>query len=263
MNNHMFLFQSQFLQKITTTPIIHRTFASGTRGARGHGWFLKYRAGLGGRHLQGRFHNRDIDKRIAINRQVFGLNDKYNPKGLNPHHPHRHLAYLDLQIMEDQKDTVHRIVIELATAALPKTCENFIKLCQDGEYKNSKIFKIEPKVGICMGDITEKNDGMQGRCHASLGNDIVGNPATFAHEKTVLSHVEKGIVSMLSTGLDQNDSRFMITTVEDAPHLDGRYVAFGKVKEGLNVLEEIVKNTYTKRGRPTVAIQVVESGTLE
>jgi cyclophilin family peptidyl-prolyl cis-trans isomerase len=113
-----------------------------------------------------------------------------------------------------------------------------------------------------LGDVTDKNDGMQGKCHESLGNDAVGSPATFPHERMVLSHAEKGIVSMLSTGLDRNDSRFMITTVDDAPHLDGRYVAFGKVKEGLNVLEDIVKNTYTKRGRPTVAIQVVESGTL-
>mmetsp|Transcript_5421 Transcript_5421/g.10328 ORF Transcript_5421/g.10328 Transcript_5421/m.10328 type:complete len:259 (-) Transcript_5421:60-836(-) len=258
MNKQIVLYQTQLFHK-AITPIIHRTFASGTRGARGHGWFQKYRAGLSGRHLQGRFHNRDVQKRIAINQQVFGLNDnqQYNPKGLN------HLAYLDLQVADDQKDhVVHRIVIELATAALPSTCENFIKLCQEGLYKNSKIFKIEPKVGLCLGDVTEKNDGMQGQCHESLGNDAAGSPATFAHERMVLSHVEKGIVSMLSTGLDQNDSRFMITTVDDAPHLDGRYVAFGKVREGLNVLEDIVKNTYTKRGRPTVAIQVVESGTL-
>lgn len=262
MNNHIFLLhQSPFLQK-ATTHIVHRTFATGTRGARGHGWFQKYRSGLGGRHLQGRFHNRDIPKRIAINEEVFGLNDKYasQKEGRITNH---HLAYLDLKVHDDQKDSsVHRIVIKLSTAALPKTCENFIKLCQEGEYRNSKVFKIEPKVGICLGDVTEKNDGMQGRCHESLGNDATGNPATFAHEKTVLSHVEKGIVSMLSPGLDRNDSRFMITTVEDAPHLDGRYVAFGKVKEGLNVLEDIAKNTFTKRGRPTIDIQVVESGTL-
>jgi cyclophilin family peptidyl-prolyl cis-trans isomerase len=67
---------------------------------------------------------------------------------------------------------------------------------------------------------------------------------------------------MLSTGLDRNDSRFIITTVEDAPHLDGKYVAFGRVKEGMEVLDKLVKNTFTKKGRPTLDIQVVKSGVL-
>ena len=161
--------------------------------------------------------------------------------------------------MEDQKE-VKRITIELASAALPITCDNFAKLCRDG-YENSKVFKIEPKAGICLGDTTEKNNGYQGSCHESVAKDT-GNPHTFEHENTVLSHAQKGIVSMLSTGLDRNDSRFIITTVDDAPHLDGKYVAFGRVKEGMEVLEALVKNTFTKKGRPTLDIQVVKSGVL-
>jgi cyclophilin family peptidyl-prolyl cis-trans isomerase len=219
----------------------------GTRGARGHAWLQKYRAGLGGRHLQGRYHNRDIIQRVAINDQVFDLNSS-----------EKMMAYLDIQV-EDQKE-VNRITIELASAALPITCDNFVKLCKDG-YQNSKVFKIEPKAGICLGDTTEKNNGLQGSCHESVAKDI-GSPHTFEHENTVLSHAQKGIVSMLSTGLDRNDSRFIITTVEDAPHLDGKYVAFGRVKEGMEVLDKLVKNTFTKKGRPTLDIQVVKSGVL-
>ena len=112
-----------------------------------------------------------------------------------------------------------------------------------------------------MGDVTEKNDGLQGSCDSSVAREI-GSPHTFAHESVVLSHAEKGIVSMLSTGLDKNDSRFMITTVDDAPHLDGKHVAFGRVKEGLDFLEDLVANIYTKKGQPTVAIEVVKCGEL-
>lgn len=242
-----------------------RYMGTGTRGARGHGWLKKYRDGLGERHLQGRFHKRDVEHLNNINNQVFSLNgDK------------KTIAYLDFKIGEgsataggkdedaslDTPKTIKRVTIELATAALPQTCENFIKLCHSNDdeghtYMNSKIFKIEPKVGICLGDLPHSN-GKEGKCHPSIN----GGLDTFPDEAMVLTHSEKGIISMISTGVDKNDSRFFITTVDDAPHLDGRHVAFGRVKEGMDALEEIVKNTYTKKGRPTVDIQVVSCGTL-
>ena len=261
----------------TRTRTQTRGFATGTRGSRGHGWLHKYRKGLGGRHLQGRYHNRDLEKRVAINNQVFALNDNHNH---NRKERKRNVAFLDLKI-EDKNET-QRVTIELASEVLPNTCENFMALCtgtsgtstsssstststqnENGTYQNSKVFKIAPKVGICLGDVTEANNGLQGTCHSSTPNqNATGSPDTFAHESTVLSHAQKGMVSMLSTGLDKNDSRFMITTVEDAPHLDGRYVAFGRVMEGLDVLEGLVKNVYTKKGRPQKSISIVNCGVL-
>ena len=246
-------------------------FATGMRGSRDHGWLHKYRKGLGGRHLQGRYHNRDLEKRVAINNQVFALSNVNVNKERK-----RNVAFLDLKI-EDKNET-QRVTIELASEVLPNTCENFMALCTGTSgtsasstsisstrttYQNSKVFKIEPKVGICLGDVTEANNGLQGTCHSSTPNqNATGSPDTFAHESTVLSHAQKGMVSMLSTGLDKNDSRFMITTVEDAPHLDGRYVAFGRVMEGLDVLEGLVKNVYTKKGRPQKSISIVNCGVL-
>lgn len=70
------------------------------------------------------------------------------------------------------------------------------------------------------------------------------------------------MVSMLSPGVHRNDSRFLITT-GDAPHLDGRFVAFGRVKaECISVVDDVVNGVFTKRGRPTVDITVVGSGVL-
>ena len=66
---------------------------------------------------------------------------------------------------------------------------------------------------------------------------------------------------MLSTGVHENDSRFLITTT-NSPQLDGRFVAFGRVVEGMDVIEDIHTNVFTKRGRPTVDIEVVECGVL-
>lgn len=238
---------------------------TGTRGARGHGWLQKYRDGLGGRHLQGRFHKRNVEHLNRINDQVFSLNGGKET-----------IAYLDFKVassspstdipIDDRtstnQQTSKRITIQLASAALPQTCQNFVKLCNSDEsdgvtYKNSKVFKIEPKAGICLGDLPN-SDGKEGRCHPSIN----GGLNTFPDESMVLSHSQKGIVSMLSTGVDKNDSRFIITTVDDAPHMDGRYVAFGKVKDGMEALEEILNNTYTKKGKPTVDIQIVACGIL-
>lgn len=239
------------------TVHIVRWMGTGSRGSRGHGWLKKYRAGLGGRHLQGRYHDRDTAKLVSLNDQVFALNQTLDS---------RKFAYLDISVGDD-KDTKSqppkRITIELAAAALPKTCHNFISLCQEG-YASSKAFRIEKNVGICFGDFSSEDPrGDQGQCHASVQNVSVPYPPhTFEHEPLVLSHAQKGIVSMLSAGLDKNDSRFMIMTVEDAPQLDGRLVAFGKVQQGLKDLEHIAASTFTKRGRPTVDIRIVGCGLL-
>jgi cyclophilin family peptidyl-prolyl cis-trans isomerase len=241
-----------------------RWMGTGSRGSRGHGWLKKYRAGLGGRHLQGRYYDRDVTKLVALNDQVFALNQSLDT---------RKVAYLDIAVGEDMKDTTSsitstpppkRITIELAAAALPKTCHNFISLCQEG-YVSSKVFRIEKNVGICFGDFVSDDvqKGTQGSCHTSVRNASEPyHPHTFEHEPLVLSHAQKGIVSMLSAGLDKNDSRFIITTVEDAPQLDGRFVAFGKVQQGLKELEQIAASTFTKRGRPTVDIRIVGCGLL-
>lgn len=283
MNQNMMRQQLSKLNHKLSFSIYTRSMGTGSRGARGHGWLHKYRAGEGGRHLQGRYHNRDIQKLTNINNQVFALNESHKDKVKIPC-----LAYLDIAVdegglgnsaIDQQQDSnsksnsnaSHRIVIELASAALPNTCRNFVDLCQahNGDdsinrgYKSSRVYKILPQVGLCLGDITERNNGKQGKCSPNVvPSDALPNTHTFPHETTVISHAEKGIVTMLSTGVDKNDSRFMIMTADDAPHLDGRMVAFGRVKEGMDALQEIVNNTYTKRGEPTVNIQIVGCGTL-
>jgi len=244
----------------------------GSRGSRGHGWLKKYRSGLGGRHLQGRYFNRDVSKLAALNDQVFALNQRIIDMN------HKVYAYLDIAVGDDDsaKDTTsqttlsqpttQRVTIELAAAALPKTCNNFISLCQEG-YVSSKAFRIEKNVGICFGDFVSSNHsqkGTQGMCHSTVQNHTSDpyQTHTFEHEPLVLSHAQKGMVSMLSAGLDKNDSRFIITTVDDAPQLDGRFVAFGKVQQGLQELEHIATSTFTKKGRPTVDIRIVACGLL-
>jgi len=225
--------------------------ATGTRGARGHGWLKKYRAGLGGRHLQGRWHFRDVDELNAVNDQVFSMNDALNKEDNIPTE-----AYLDISVAGE---VPRRVVIELASAALPKTTENFRLLCEEkdeGGYESTLVYKIEKTVGLCFGDVI-MNDGSDGRCHPKFGTP--NSPFAFEDEGFLVSHTGPGIVSMMSPGAHRNDSRFLITTT-DAAQLDGRFVAFGRVKDGMDVINDIATGVFTKRGRPTVEIKVVGCG---
>ena len=236
--------------------------ATGTRGARGHGWLKKYRAGLGGRHLQGRWHFRNVDELNDVNDLVFRMNETLKNNNDDVVVPTE--AYLDLSVAGD---TPRRVTIELASAALPKTTENFRLLCQarKGEkeeqgigYESTLVYKIEKTVGLCLGDVVS-NDGTGGRCHPKFGT--YASPYSFEDEGFLISHTGPGIVSMMSPGVHGNDSRFLISTT-GAPQLDGRFVAFGRVKKGMDVINDIATGVFTKRGRPTVEIKVVGCGVL-
>lgn len=227
-----------------------RSMATGTRGARGHGWLGKYRAGLGGRHLQGRWHCRDVDELNSINDQVFGMNDLLNKNENIPTE-----SYLDLMVGDEEP---RRVTIELAAAALPKTTENFRRLCveKDKGYESTSVYRIEKTVGVCFGDVIN-DDGTSGRCHPSLG--APESPFTFRDEGYLVSHTKPGVVSMMKSGVHRNDSRFLITTSE-AAQLDGLFVAFGRVRDGMDVINDIATGVFTKRGVPTVAVKITGAG---
>ena len=255
------LIQKTLVLNTNTSSIVCRQMGTGSRGARGHGWFQKYREGKGGRHLQGRYHYRNIPELLEINDQVFSFNRTTSTENNS--------VYLDIAVDNDRND-IHRIVIELASKALPVTCTNFRNLCNshnttsddvccDWGYQNTNVFKIEKNVGLCMGDVVGL-DGKGGMCHPSVWENTK-IPYTFAHESQAISHAEPGIVSMLSSGLDKNDSRFIITT-HDAPQLDGLYVAFGRVQQGMDFIQHLSQSIYTRKGKPSVNIQIVSCGSL-
>ena len=234
---------------------VARSFASkaskkfgGTRGTRGHGWLTKYRENRGGRQLQGKWANRDVENLSKINDKVFELGRSH--------------AFLDFLVdkgnaggdEEQQPDVMKkRIVVELAETALPNTVKNFLSLLEDEEvgYKNTCVTKIEKKVGICF--------EAAGRwCHPS-----VSETGRFDDEGFFISHTADkfGILSMMSPGVHKNDSRFVITT-KNAPQLDGKFVAFGRVVEDVDDVLKDLESVFTKRGVPASEIKVINCGRL-
>ena len=127
-------------------------------------------------------------------------------------------------------DNGKKMEIELYPEIAPETCANFEKLVKDGFY-NGLTFHRVIKGFMIQGGCPE-GTGMGGP-----GWHIRGEFAANGH-KNDLKHT-KGVLSMART-MDPNSagSQFFIMH-EAAPHLDGQYAAFGKVVEGIEVVDRI------------------------
>ncbi|MFV0517685.1 MAG: peptidylprolyl isomerase [Aminipila sp.] len=120
---------------------------------------------------------------------------------------------------------------ELYPEIAPETVKNFEKLAKDGFYDGLIFHRVIPGFMIQGGDPT--GTGMGGP-----GHNIKGEFSANGFENN-LKHT-KGVLSM-ARAMDPNSagSQFFVM-VEDAPHLDGQYAAFGKITEGLDVADKIV-----------------------
>lgn len=116
--------------------------------------------------------------------------------------------------------------------AAPKHVENFKKLARDGFYDGTAFHRVIPGFMIQGGDPNSKDD--------DRSNDGQGGPGyTINAEFNSIKH-ERGILSMArSSDPNSAGSQFFIC-VAPAAFLDGKYSVFGKVIEGMDVVDKIV-----------------------
>jgi peptidyl-prolyl cis-trans isomerase B (cyclophilin B) len=139
--------------------------------------------------------------------------------------------------MENDK----KIIIELQPKVAPNTVANFISLVQEGFYNGLTFHRVIPGFMVQGGD--PNGTGMGGPDYT-----IKGEFSNNGFENT-LTH-ERGIVSMArSKAPDSAGSQFFIM-VEEATHLDGNYAAFGKVIEGMEVVDVIVATERDESDKP-------------
>lgn len=145
------------------------------------------------------------------------------------------------------------IKAELYPEIAPNTVNNFISLINKGFY-NGVIFHRVIKGFMLQGGDPE-GTGMGGPGYSIKGE--------FSHNgfKNDLKHTP-GVLSMARTMIpDSAGSQFFIMH-KDAPHLDGEYAAFGKVTEGMDVVNTIAETQTDWNDRP-VNEQKMKSVTVD
>ena len=142
------------------------------------------------------------------------------------------------------------IKLELYPEKAPITCENFVNLAKDGFYDGLIFHRVIKDFMIQGGDPT--GTGMGGS-----DKNIKGEFAVNGVQNDI-SHV-RGVISMArSRSYDSASSQFFICHA-DAKYLDGQYAAFGKVTEGMEVVDEIaeVKTDYNDRPMIDMVIKTI------
>ena len=142
------------------------------------------------------------------------------------------------------------IKAELYPDVAPITVENFVKLAGSGFYNGLTFHRIISGFMIQGGD--PEGTGMGGPGYSIKGEFAANGVANS------LNHT-RGVLSMARSSLpDSAGSQFFIMH-EDAPYLDGQYAAFGKVIEGIDVVDKVagVKTDYNDKPLEPVVIEIM------
>ncbi|RLN87022.1 hypothetical protein BBJ28_00009080 [Nothophytophthora sp. Chile5] len=160
-------------------------------------------------------------------------------------------VFFDVGINDDY---VGKIVMGLYGEVQPRTVENFRALCTGEKgasragpplhYKGSTFHRIIP--GFMYGN---------GRG----GESIYGQ--RFKDEDLSVPHGGPGTLSMANAGPDTNGSQFFVCT-GDTPWLDGKHVVFGRVLEGMDVVD-IVSSCGRRSGKPKAVVKITNCGVLD
>ncbi len=142
---------------------------------------------------------------------------------------------------------------ELYPEIAPNTVNNFISLVNKGFYDGLIFHRVISGFMIQGGDPLGKGIG-------GPGYSIKGEFASNGFKNPLLH--ERGVLSMARAANPNSAGSQFFIMHEDAPHLDGAYAAFGKLIEGLDVLDEIASVRTDYNDKPRIP-QVMKKVTVE
>ena len=126
-----------------------------------------------------------------------------------------------------------------------KTCKNFATLASTGKYNNVVFHRIIPNFMIQGGDPTGTGRGGESIYGGKFEDEIVSS----------LKHEGKGTLSMANAGPGTNGSQFFIT-LAPTPHLNGKHTVFGKVVDGMDVVDKLGSVRTGAGDRPVQEVKI-------
>ena len=142
---------------------------------------------------------------------------------------------------------------ELYPEIAPNTVNNFISLVKKGFYDGVIFHRVIPGFMIQGGDPKGVGIGGPGYC---IRGEFTANGF-----KNDLKH-DRGVLSMARTMAPNSAGSQFFIMHEDSPHLDGQYAAFGKVIEGIEVVDKICSVRTDYNDKPRIP-QVMKRVTVE
>ena len=146
------------------------------------------------------------------------------------------------------------ITAELYPEKAPNTVANFVNLVESGFYNGLIFHRVIPGFMIQGGD--PQGTGMGGP-----GYSIKGEFARNGFKENNLRHT-RGVLSMARSMMPNSAGSQFFIMHANAPHLDGDYAAFGKVTDGMDVVDQIADTPTGFQDRP-VQEQKIKCATVE
>ncbi len=146
-----------------------------------------------------------------------------------------------------------KIVAELYPRIAPNTVKNFVSLVEKGYYDGIIFHRVIENFMIQGG--CPDGTGMGGPGH-SIKGEFKSNGFT-----NNLKH-EAGVLSMARTNMPNSAGSQFFIMHKNSPHLDGQYASFGRVIEGMDVVNEIATTKTDFNDRPKTP-QVMKKVTVE
>ena len=147
------------------------------------------------------------------------------------------------------------IEVELYDQSAPKAVNNFIDLARKGYFDDVIFHRIIP------GFVIQGGDGQYGKkSKIDAGRVGTGGPGYKFEDEKVTGDYVRGALAMANAGPNTNGSQFFIVTADACPWLDGKHTVFGRVTDGMDVVDTISALETDARDRPRtdVVIERVE-----
>mmetsp|Transcript_9792 Transcript_9792/g.20247 ORF Transcript_9792/g.20247 Transcript_9792/m.20247 type:complete len:299 (-) Transcript_9792:2813-3709(-) len=182
-------------------------------------------------------------------------------------------VYLDISINQQKAG---RVVIQLFASLVPKTSENFRALCTGEKtstlsgkpltYKGNVFHRIIPGFMCQGGDITNGNgtggESIYGRnFEDEWGVETYGDGGGDTKVGKFIAHEQAGTLSMANRGPNTNSSQFFLTTAKTS-WLDAKHVVFGRVVEGMDIVEQMEAQG-SDSGRTVTQVAIADCGEIK